>query len=88
MDRHLPIGRGAVGEHQGRTCLVIAHRLATVRDADEIIDLQQGRIVEQRPHDALIRNNGLYAKLYSSSHGSFDNLEGGEDGAAREMVMT
>ncbi|HEY5107963.1 MAG TPA: ABC transporter ATP-binding protein [Caulobacteraceae bacterium] len=73
---------------QGRTCLVIAHRLATVRDADQIIVLQQGRIVEQGPHDALIANNGLYAKLYSSSHGSFDDLEGGEDGAARELVMT
>ena len=73
---------------EGRTCLVIAHRLATVRDADEIIVLNQGRIVEQGPHDALIGNNGLYARLYSSSHGSFDDLEGGEDGAPREMVMT
>jgi ATP-binding cassette subfamily B protein len=73
---------------KGRTCLVIAHRLSTVRDADEIIVLQQGHIVEQGAHDALIANNGLYARLYSSSHGSFDDLEGGEDGAAREMVMT
>jgi ATP-binding cassette subfamily B protein len=72
----------------GRTCLVIAHRLATVRDADEIVVLQQGRIVEQGPHDDLIARNGLYARLYASSHGSFDDLPGeGEARAGREGVM-
>ena len=65
----------------GRTCLVIAHRLATVRDADEIIVLQQGRIVEQGSHDALMDKHGLYARLYASSHGSFDDLPG--EGEAR-----
>jgi len=67
---------------EGRTCLVIAHRLATVRDADEIIVLQQGRIVEQGPHDALMEKGGLYAKLYRSSHGSFDDLPGEGEGRA------
>jgi len=73
----------------GRTCLVIAHRLATVRDADEIIVLQQGKIVEQGPHEALVANGGLYARLYASSHGSFDDLPGeGERRADREVMMT
>lgn len=73
----------------GRTCLVIAHRLATVRDADEIIVLQQGQIVEQGPHEALMARGGLYAKLYASSHGSFDDLPGeGEERADRAVMMT
>ena len=68
----------------GRTCLVIAHRLATVRDADEIIVLQQGGIVEQGSHDDLMSRQGLYARLYASSHGSFDDLPGeGETRADR-----
>jgi len=72
----------------GRTCLVIAHRLATVRDADEIIVLQHGRIVEQGPHEALMERRGLYAKLYASSHGSFDDLPGeGEQRADREAAL-
>jgi ATP-binding cassette subfamily B multidrug efflux pump len=74
---------------EGRTCLVIAHRLATVRDADTIIVLQRGRIVEQGPHDALMKNAGLYYKLYSSSHGSFDDVsEEGETAASPVTLMT
>ena len=58
----------------GRTTLVIAHRLATVQDADVIVVLQQGRIVEQGPHEALLARGGLYAQLHASSHASFDDL--------------
>lgn len=49
---------------KGRTTLVIAHRLSTVQNADRIIVLDQGRIVEEGPHADLIAHNGLYAALY------------------------
>ena len=48
---------------QDRTTIVIAHRLATVRSADRIIVMDEGRIVEQGDHDSLIARNGLYARL-------------------------
>lgn len=57
----------------GRTCMVIAHRLATIRDADRIVVLQQGRILEQGNHDELMANGGLYSHLYTSAHASFDD---------------
>ncbi len=49
---------------QQRTVLVIAHRLATVRDADEIIVLDAGRVVQRGSHEELLRSGGLYRRLY------------------------
>ena len=49
---------------QGRTTLVIAHRLATIRKADKIVVMDQGRVVEEGRHEQLIARGGLYAGLY------------------------
>jgi ABC transporter fused permease/ATP-binding protein len=48
---------------EGRTTLVIAHRLSTVRDADRVVVLDGGRVVEEGTHDALLARNGLYRRL-------------------------
>ena len=50
---------------KGRTSLVIAHRLSTVRDADQILVLEKGVVVERGTHDELVAKNGLYAELYN-----------------------
>ncbi|WP_043339327.1 ABC transporter ATP-binding protein [Belnapia moabensis] len=55
---------------QGRTTLVIAHRLATVRDADRIVVMENGRAVEQGSHAALMTAGGLYARLVHTQFGS------------------
>jgi len=50
---------------EGMTTIIISHRISTVKNCDQIIVLDDGQIVEQGSHDALLQRDGLYAELYS-----------------------
>lgn len=51
---------------QGKTTFVIAHRLSTIRNADKILALKDGEIIESGTHDELLEKNEFYASLYNS----------------------
>ncbi len=67
---------------QGRTSFVIAHRLSTIRDADTILVMDKGHVVEQGTHEELLAANGFYYDLYQSQFvESFDEVA--DDDVAR-----
>ena len=58
---------------KGRTGIVIAHRLATIRGADRIIVIKNGKLVEMGPHKLLVEKGGLYSQLHKLNYASFDD---------------
>lgn len=60
---------------QGRTTIIIAHKLATLRNADNIVVIDKGRIVEQGTHDSLVKQNGVYSRLVTVQNLSIDEEE-------------
>ena len=51
---------------KGRTSFIVAHRLSTIREADVILVMKDGHIIEQGNHEELLEKNGFYANLYNS----------------------
>jgi ATP-binding cassette subfamily B protein len=72
----------------GRTSLVIAHRLSTVREADELLVIDDGRIVERGTHASLLAGNGLYAELYRTQFADQESDEQGTPDSAIEPAGT
>lgn len=64
------IQKGMDALMEGRTSFVIAHRLSTIRNADAILVLNEGDIVEIGDHESLMRRNGFYTKLYNAQFSS------------------
>lgn len=64
------VGAAIQAASQGRTTIIVAHRLSTVRDVDRIIVMDQGRVAEQGSHAKLLAQRGLYAGLYAQFEGS------------------
>jgi ABC-type multidrug transport system fused ATPase/permease subunit len=56
---------------KGKSSLVIAHRLSTIQHLDRIVVLDEGRIIEEGTHKQLLKENGLYAKLWAHQSGGF-----------------
>ena len=55
---------------KGRTSFIVAHRLSTIKEADVILVMNNGRIIEKGDHEALLQNGGFYAEMWNSQ---FDN---------------
>ncbi len=71
----------------GRTSIVIAHRLSTVRDADQILVIDAGHIVERGRHTELLMAGGLYAELYNTQFAEQDTDDEDEDDRAGEEAV-
>jgi ATP-binding cassette subfamily B protein len=73
---------------EGRTSLVIAHRLSTVRDADQILVVDGGRVVQRGRHAELLAQGGLYAELYRTQFATQEQAQDAADAVARDADST
>lgn len=68
--------QGLFGLAEGRTCLVVAHRLSTASQCDKIVVLHEGQVQEYGSHNELLEKDGLYAELWRKQQGDHDTIIG------------
>lgn len=73
VQRNILTRKTAAAVCQGRTTLMIAHRLSTAKRSDIIIVLDKGRVIEQGTHDELLKLNGMYTKLWNDQQNDDDD---------------
>lgn len=78
METEYEIQKGLRQIAQGKTTFIIAHRISSVKDADEIIVLDNGRIAERGTHETLLRERGLYHRMYRDQYKDFDEINTGK----------
>jgi ATP-binding cassette subfamily B protein len=78
-DRFLELTSSAADEDHVPTTLLVSHRFSTVRQADRIIVLDGGRVVEDGPHDRLLALGGRYATMFRAQAGRFDQTDGDDE---------
>jgi ATP-binding cassette subfamily B protein len=78
METEFDIQNSLEKTRRGLSTIIIAHRISSVKDADEIIVIDQGKIVERGTHKALIEREGLYFKMYEDQYKDFDYYDFGK----------
>jgi ATP-binding cassette subfamily B protein len=79
METELRIQKTLKTFGQGKTCFVIAHRISAVKDADLIMVMENGRIIERGKHEELLSKKGYYYSVYKNQYGNFDDQQRSEE---------
>jgi len=79
METELRIQRTLKTLHQGKTCFIIAHRISSVKEADLILVMQNGEIIERGRHEELLKKKGYYNTVFRNQSGNFDQQLHGEE---------
>ncbi|MBT2697449.1 ABC transporter ATP-binding protein [Bacillus sp. ISL-40] len=79
METELRIQKTLKSIHQDKTCFIIAHRITSVKEADLILVMENGRIIERGKHEELLKKKGYYANVFKNQYGNFEEQHHGKE---------